>query len=160
MLPTHPQGLDAESLMEKVQNGLELDSRLTELSRIWPWVEALADEYGLDDETRYSLHLCMEEALANVVLHGYRDEPGHPIVIRSSVMNGWLLIAIEDEAPPFSPDEPVAAERKAADLEAMEPGGNGIRLMRRFAGSVAYEGLPHGNRLTLGFRIAPGESVS
>ncbi len=140
--------------MEKVQNGLELDSRLTELSRIWPWVEALADEYGLAEEQRFAMHLCLEEALANVVLHGYGEEPGHPIAIRSSVMDGWLFIAIEDEAPPFAPDEAGPSGQNPADLEAMEPGGNGIRLLRRFAGSVVYEPLQPGNRLTIGFPLA------
>ena len=146
--------------MEKLQNGIELDSRLTELGRMWPWAEALADEYGIDQETRFAVHLCLEEALANVVLHGYREEPGHPIVIRASVAGDWLLMAIEDEAPHFAPDEHAAMEPQAADLETMEPGGNGIRLLRRFAGSVVYEALPRGNRLTLGFRIAQRENVS
>ncbi len=139
--------------MEKLQPGLELDSRLTELSRVWPWVEALADEYGVAEETRFAMQLCMEEAVGNVVMHGYRGEPGHAIVIRPSAADGWLSIAIEDEAPPFAPEEAVATEEKPADLELMEPGGNGIRLLRRFAGSVHYEQLPHGNRLTIGFRL-------
>ncbi len=139
--------------MEKLQRGLELDSRLTELSRVRPWVEALADEYSVAEETRFAMQLCTEEALANIVMHGYRGEPGHAIVIRASVAGGWLSIAIEDEAPPFAPEESVATAEKPADLEHVEPGGNGIRLLRRFAGSVVYEPLPHGNRLTIGFRI-------
>jgi serine/threonine-protein kinase RsbW len=144
--------------MENLQHGLELDSRLAELSRVWPWIEALADEYGVAGETRFAMQLCMEEALANVVMHGYREEPGHPIVVRASAAGEWLFIAIEDEAPPFSLEEAVPPTKEPADLEAMEPGGNGIRLLRRFAGSVAYEPLPHGNRLTIGFSLALPEA--
>jgi anti-sigma regulatory factor (Ser/Thr protein kinase) len=32
-------------------------------------------------------------------------------------------------------------------------GGQGIRLMRKFAGSLAYQRLPGGNRLTMGFAL-------
>jgi serine/threonine-protein kinase RsbW len=135
---------------------LELDSRLTDLCRVWPWTEAWASQYGLAEQTRFALHLCMEEALANVVLHGYQNEPGHPVVIRCSVADGWLAFTIEDEAPPFTPVDTDLSKPadKADDLELMEPGGNGIRLLYRFAGSLQYERLPSGNRLTIGFPLS------
>jgi serine/threonine-protein kinase RsbW len=138
---------------------LELDSRLTDLCRVWPWTEAWASAHGLAEQTRFALHLCMEEALANVVLHGYQNQPGHPVVIRCSMEGGWLVFAIEDEAPPFTPVDPDLARPadNADDLELMEPGGNGIRLLHRFAGSLKYERLPRGNRLTIGFPLSPPE---
>jgi serine/threonine-protein kinase RsbW len=141
-------------LLNRLQDRIELDSRLTELSRVQPWVEALADQYGVSDDTRFSMQLCMEEALANVVIHGYGNEPGHPIVIRSSVSAHNLLFAIEDQAAPFAPVEPdPPGDAAPVSLESMEPGGNGIRLLYRFAGSVAYERFADGNRLTIGFPI-------
>jgi anti-sigma regulatory factor (Ser/Thr protein kinase) len=142
-------------LMDKTEDRLELDSRIDELGRVQPWVDALADRHGVAQDTRYAMQLCMEEALANVVLHGYRNQPGHPIVIRSSVADGILFFAIEDQAPPFAPidPDPQGDARPPASLESIEPGGNGILLMRHFAASVAYEELPGGNRLTLGFSL-------
>jgi anti-sigma regulatory factor (Ser/Thr protein kinase) len=35
----------------------------------------------------------------------------------------------------------------------MTPGGQGLRLLYRFANSVEYERLADGNRLTLGFVV-------
>ena len=142
--------------MDEAQDHLELDSKLTEIGRAWPWVEALADRHRLSPETRYAIHLCLEEALANIVLHGYRDEAGHPIVIQSYVRGGWLFFEVNDEAPPFAPtaaSDPPA--RDEVSLESIQPGGNGIPLMRRFAGLLHYARLPNGNRLTLGFPVAP-----
>src|ERR1700749_1944790 len=86
----------ARMLLNRLQDRIELDSRLTELSRVQPWVEGLADQYGFGEDTRFAMQLCVEEALANVVMHGYRNEPGHPIVIRCSVSAGNLLFVIED----------------------------------------------------------------
>jgi serine/threonine-protein kinase RsbW len=144
--------------MDEPQNRLQLDSRLSELSTVIPWAEALADRYGLPEETRYAVNLCLEEALANVVLHGYKDEPGHPIVVESFVSEGSLFFAVEDKTPPFAPVDP--GDRSPLDLDAMQPGGNGIHLIHRFAGSVAYEPLPDGNRLTIGFPISVRKNVS
>ena len=148
-------------LLNKLQDRIELDSRLTELTRVQPWIDALADQYGFSEDTRFAMHLCVEEALANVVMHGYRSEPGHPIVLRSSVSGYNLFLVIEDRAPAFAPVEP-ASPRDATtpvSLESIEPGGNGIRLLYRFAGSVAYERFADGNRLTIGFPL-PKDGVS
>jgi anti-sigma regulatory factor (Ser/Thr protein kinase) len=148
-------------LLNKLQDRIELDSRLTELSRVQPWIEALADQYGFNGDTRFAMHLCVEEALANVVMHGYGNEPGHPIVIRSSVSGRSLFFVIEDQAPSFAPVEPAPPgdAKTAVSLESIQPGGNGIRLLHRFAGSLAYERCADGNRLTIGFPI-PIEGVS
>jgi len=147
--------------MDEAEDRLELDSNLTELTRVWGWAEGLAERHHLADEARYAIQLCLEEGLANVILHGYGNEPGHPVVVRSLVANGWLYFAIEDEAPPFSPPEPGSASDagKPASLESIEPGGNGIRLLRRFAGSLHYESWAGGNRLTVGFPLGQGAGM-
>jgi serine/threonine-protein kinase RsbW len=144
-----------EMLVENLQDRLELDSRLTELSRVPSWIESLADRLGFDQDALFAMQLCIEESLANVVLHGYRSHAGHPIVIRASVSEGILFFAIDDQAPPFSPVEPRALNevREPATLESIQPGGNGLRLLHRFAGSLAYERLSGGNRLTIGFPL-------
>jgi anti-sigma regulatory factor (Ser/Thr protein kinase) len=141
--------------MDDPQHRLELDSRLSELSRVQPWIETVADRYGFGQDARFAIHLCMEEALANVVLHGYRNEPGHPIVLRASVAGSSLFFRIDDKAPPFVPADPPsrADALPPVSLETIQPGGNGIHLLHRFAESLAYDVLPEGNRLTIGFAL-------
>jgi serine/threonine-protein kinase RsbW len=148
-------------LMESTQDSLQLDSQLAELSRVQPWIEALADQYAFGQDVRFAMQLCMEEALANVVMHGYRNEPGHPIVIRSSISAHALHFAIDDKAPPFVPAEPELRNdaTASASLESIQPGGNGLRLLHRFAGSLAYERLSDGNRLTIGFPLPSNDSI-
>lgn len=153
-------GAEPEMLMDEPRDRLLLDSRLSELSNVIPWAEALSDRYGLAEETRYAMNLCLEEALANVVLHGYKNQPGYPIVIESYLSTGSLFFAVEDKAPPFVPVDPGERTPRPLVLDAMEPGGNGIRLIHRFAGSVSYERLPDGNRLTMGFPISVAKKVS
>jgi len=143
--------------IEELQDLLVLDSQLTELNRAQSWVEGLADRLGLNEKARYAISLCLEEALANVVLHGYRNEPGHPVVIRYRFSLDTLSFAIEDKAPPFNPVDasPSTTRPKQPGLELLTPGGNGIRLLRQFAESLVYERLADGNRLMIGFSIFP-----
>jgi anti-sigma regulatory factor (Ser/Thr protein kinase) len=119
------------------------------------WANALADRLRLSERTRYTICLCLEEALSNVILHGYRNESGHPIVIRRWLASEMLYFAIEDKAPPFAPDNdpPSTATPEARSIESLTPGGNGIHLLRHFADSLAYEQLREGNQLTIGFSI-------
>ena len=141
--------------MEEPQDLLVLDSRLAELSRAQSWAETLAERIGLNENTQYAIRLCLEEAIANVILHGYKNESGHPVVIRRWQSSEMLFFAIEDEAPHFAPDDipPSTGTPQPPSLESLTPGGNGIRLLRHFAGSLIYEQFREGNRLTLGFSI-------
>lgn len=144
-----------EMQTEESQDLLVLDSRLSELSRVQSWAEELADRLNLNQKTRYAIRLCLEEALANIVIHGYRSESGHPVVIRRWLAVGMLYFAIEDQAPPFAQEEDARGTdaREPASLESLTPGGNGIPLLRHFAGYLGYVRLPEGNRLTIGFLI-------
>ena len=138
------------------QDLLVLDSRLAELSRAQSWAEAFADQHGASESTRYAIRLCLEEALANVILHGYQGEHGHPVVIRRWLSSDTLFFAIDDQAPPFNPVDAPASTRgsETSSLESLTPGGNGLPLLRHFAGWLAYERLPDGNRLAIGFVIS------
>jgi len=141
---------------EEAQEPLVLDSRLAELSRAQSWAQSLAQHLGLSEKTLYAIRLCLEEALANVVLHGYRSEPGHLIVMRNWSESNMLFIAIEDDAQEFTPeDSPPPGASEPASLESLTPGGYGIHLLRHFADSLVYERLVEGNRLTMGFSIHP-----
>ena len=151
--PTHAR--QPEMLMDEAPQQLVLDSRLDDLARLSPWVEVVANRCGFEERLRFALHLCVEEALANIVLHGYRGEPGHPILVAFEITGSTLLLTIEDEAPPFVPPDELqpSASDRLVDLDSIEPGGNGLRLLRHFAGSLEYERTERGNRLTIGFPL-------
>lgn len=142
----------------KAEARLTLTSQLAELSRVWPWVDALAEEYAIPRETHDAINLCLEEALSNIIRHGYRGQPDNDITIDFTSTGTSLTFTIEDHAPHFAPTEQEDSQ-PAASLEEYRPGGLGVQLMRRFASTLAWEPLPQGNRLTIGFAVAqpPGK---
>lgn len=134
---------------------LALRSALSDLALVSPWVEYLAAQYAISDNTQFAMNLCLEEVLSNVIRHGYAGRPGRPILVQfaSIPRDGYFTLVIEDEAPLF---DPLAAPKPpvSRSLDDTRVGGNGIRLLRQFADALEYHATPTGNRLTLGFRAA------
>lgn len=134
---------------------LTLQSRISELARIPPWIEHLAAMHAIPVETQFAMNLCLEEALSNIVRHGYADAPGHIISIRYLMpRSGVFRFVLADEAPHFNPVEAVLPPIPSS-LDNLQVGGQGIRLMRQFADSLKYEAAPKGNRLCLTFIAEP-----
>jgi anti-sigma regulatory factor (Ser/Thr protein kinase) len=143
-----------ESSSDAQERRLTIPSRLEGLSLVQPWVEGLAAEYAISDNTQFAINLCLEEALSNVIRHGYLGEPGHSVsVVFTAERDGGIAFIVEDHAPPFNPLESVPAREAAtpASLEELQPSGRGISFIRKFSRSLSYERLPDGNRLTIGF---------
>ncbi|MGB8260462.1 MAG: ATP-binding protein, partial [Terracidiphilus sp.] len=108
---------------------LVLASRLEELARVFPWVEALACAHALPPETCFAINLCLEEALSNAIRHGYAGDAGQTLTVEFALNSGQVVFVVEDAAPPFDPltrAEPAAAPT----LDELIPGGQGIHLIR------------------------------
>jgi serine/threonine-protein kinase RsbW len=142
----------------KPMSRLTLKSQLEDMAALWPWVEAIVAEYAISPDMAFTIHLCLEEAISNVIRHGYRGQPGHTLTVDyASPSAHELVFTIEDQALPFNPlDAPLIEEQPAPSPEdLLRPGGRGILLMRKFASTLAYQRLENGNgdgnRLTIGF---------
>ncbi|HEY1806170.1 MAG TPA: ATP-binding protein [Terracidiphilus sp.] len=145
--------MPAEETVKPVSR-LTLGSRLEDLTLLWRWVEARSAEHAIPPDTEFAIQLCLEEAVSNIIRHGYGGHPGHALTVETiPAETGNLVFRIEDQAAPFNPldepDEPPALK----SIDDLPPGGQGIRLLRKFAGTITYERLAGGNRLTIGFRL-------
>ncbi len=58
---------------------LTLESKLSEIARIPPWIEKLAALHSIPERARFAMDLCLEEAVSNVIRHGYAGEPNHAL---------------------------------------------------------------------------------
>lgn len=152
---------------------LILESQISEIDLLWPWVESLAAAYAIPPDTLFAIHLCLEESVSNVIRHGYQGQPGHHLTVDFSLApanapatNGSanspanspaniLVFTVEDQAPPFNPLEDLAvpAMPAAGSIDRLNPGGHGIRLLRKFAADLDYQRLANGNRLTIRFTL-------
>jgi serine/threonine-protein kinase RsbW len=136
---------------DQIEERLTLHSRLSDIAQLPVWLESIASRYSVPSETHYAMDLCLEEVLVNIIRHGYGREADFPIrVCFKTSRSGDFLFIVEDDAPRFDPLE--APELPAIDVgEEMRVGGQGIRLLRRFADTLEYEPTPTGNQLSIGF---------
>lgn len=147
--------MTAESTTKPVHR-LTLRSQLGDLALLWPWVEALAGEYSIPAETTFAIHLCLEEAVSNVVRHGYRGLPDYTLTVScASPAERVLEFTVDDQAPPFDPlaDSDLANAPAPSPIDELRPGGRGVRLLKTFAGTLAYQPTASGNRLIIGFAL-------
>lgn len=131
---------------------LNLQSSLSDLTLISPWIEHLSAQFAIPGDLHFAIDLCLQEVISNVMRHGYRGQPGRPILVRFfSPREGHFVFAVEDEAPPF---DPIAAPELPCVDSTGQPriGGHGIRLVRHFADSLEYHRKPTGNCLVMVFR--------
>ena len=138
---------------------LNLRSRMSELAQLFPWIERLASRHAIPANTQFAIDLCLEEVLSNIIRHGYSGKPDHSIAVHfASPRKDYYVFVVEDEAPPFNPV--VSPELPAlGSLDEIRVGGQGIRLLRRFADALEYQSTPTGNRLSIGFTVS-GSSIA
>ena len=102
---------------------------------------------GLSDIDRSRTVLAVDEALANVIEHGYAGREGE-ITLRLSEDDTSFTVVIEDGAPPFNPlsRAPIDIDAK---LDEGADGGMGVEVLRRLT-EARYELTDKGgNRLIL-----------
>jgi serine/threonine-protein kinase RsbW len=119
------------------------------------WAEAWASSHHLGRETAHALRLCVEEAVTNIVFYAYDGvEAARTVSAAAARTADGVTLTITDQGRPFdvaaAPDPGLET-----DLLTATAGGRGIRLMRAFAETLAYERLGARNRLTLTFLTSP-----
>jgi serine/threonine-protein kinase RsbW len=129
---------------------LRLARSMDGLTALGPWMDEVAGTLGLAPPQEYALRLCLEEAVANVVMHGQPAAGAacDRVLVEVRHARGLLHVQVEDNCASFDPLRQPAPDLDA-DLENRTIGGLGIHLMRQYAQSVAYRRENGVNRLEL-----------
>lgn len=130
-------------------------------------VSAVAKRLSFDDAACCQIALAVDEALCNVIRHGYERRTDMPIWISIHPEGSdtdrptSMRIVIEDEARQVEPEV-----IKSRNLEDVRPGGLGVHIIKEVMDEVRYEKRgPVGMRLTMLKRVgtqadATGQSGS
>lgn len=92
--------------------------------------------HAFSDEEILDTQLAVEEAVTNVIVHGYAGTTGQ-VVITGRTTTELIEVRIEDTSPPFNPlsiPEPDITQ----DIEDRKIGGLGIFLIRQVMDDIAY----------------------
>jgi anti-sigma regulatory factor (Ser/Thr protein kinase) len=133
---------------------LVVQAKAPELTRVWDWANALGDRLELSQSTLFAVHLCLEEAVTNIVQYAFTSDPeaGQKKDVRLTFerVDDTIIFTIEDYGSAFDPLA-VATPAMPTTISEASIGGRGIHLMRQFTQRLAYERRDGMNRLTLRF---------
>lgn len=139
---------------------VELLSDPAYLSGARELISSVCKRLGFDDLTCSKVALAVDEALCNVIRHGYKYAEDRPIWISLWALRNaggeaeGVRLVIEDEADPVDP-----ARMKGRELEDVKPGGLGVHIIRDVMDEVNYESRgPVGMRLTMIKRMPRSET--
>jgi serine/threonine-protein kinase RsbW len=91
---------------------------------------------GFSAEAILDTQLAVEEAIANVIIHGYKG-PGGEIDISCSAAQDRVMVQISDAAPRFDPLS-VPEPDLEGSLEERSIGGLGVFLIRQIMDEISY----------------------
>lgn len=131
---------------------LVLRRELGELERLGSWVQTVEQQSGLSADLAFALGLCLEEAIANIIMYG--GTAGGDIHVTLQRTRSGLVVRIEDDGWQFDPTA-VPAPAPPQTLDDAHAGNLGIHLIRTFSTDMRYQRERGRNTLTLTF--APAE---
>lgn len=130
-------------------NRLVIAARLEEVRDACDMVVEAAEAANLDERAVYHCQMAVDEALTNIIEHGYGyEEDDNQIEIACSIERDRFVITITDDSPAFDPLEHAAPD-PAEPLDTREPGGWGIYFIRKLMDNVEYRQVDGRNQLML-----------
>src|SRR5262245_16926883 len=135
MKSTPPRVMTVMSNLEA--HHLELRGDLSGLRRPAGSIEAGA-QHELSADTSFAVQLCLEEAVANIIMPGGARDDRVEIAIELERDGAMLVARIEDTGCEFDPTQ-FAPLSMAKSLDEAKVGDCGIHLMRCFTTGMHYE---------------------
>lgn len=101
-------------------------------------IAAAVEKLGVPDDVCGQVMLAVDEAVTNIIRHGYPDRDDGPITVRfapleSDATRAAFRIVIEDEGEQIESDQ-----IKGRDLDDVRPGGLGVHIIREVMDAVTY----------------------
>lgn len=119
-------------------------------------VGCVAQRLGFNEMQCGQISLAVDEALCNVITHGYERRPDGRLWVELWALDSkpvGIKIVIEDLAPQIDPDK-----IRPRDLDDIRPGGLGVHIIREVMDEVTYERRSGGGmRLTMIKRLRQAE---
>jgi serine/threonine-protein kinase RsbW len=111
-------------------------SDINEIPEISSCLDTVMRAHGFPEDDILDTQLAVEEAITNIITHGYSDAGGE-IVVSCRACDGSVEVRLEDRAKPFDPlalPEPDIT----GDIGDREVGGLGIFLIRQVMDEIRY----------------------
>jgi len=124
--------------MDQTSESTRLPARMENLNRLMEWILDFLREKGFPEERIQDIELASEEALVNIIRHGFPDrEPGEVTIRCRGETDDSVEIEFSDDGVPFDPAS-MAQPDLHLPIEDRRVGGLGVFLIRRLINEVRY----------------------
>jgi serine/threonine-protein kinase RsbW len=117
---------------------LRVESETENLARVRAFVESAAAEGGVATAEGRRLALAVDEAVSNVMEHGYGGEGGRPIDVEVHVFATRVEVRIRDEGRVFDPAEATIRSPLPSPDGRLRSRGYGLLLIHRLCDEVRF----------------------
>ena len=141
---------------KKDKQTIALKSTMESVNEVEAIADKIAEEAGLDEDTRFHVTMAVREAAVNAVLHGNAYDPEKRITASFENTGDSLVIRITDQGKGLDPatlPDPLAPEN------LLRGTGRGIFIIRSFMDEVHFRQLHPGTELTLVKHLPAGEAT-
>ncbi|MBT8070318.1 MAG: ATP-binding protein [Xanthomonadales bacterium] len=121
---------------------LSVKASLDNLQEIRSYIDRAGASLGVSDSALGDLRLVVDEAVTNVIIHGYGDLEGN-VEIRMEAIGNSVIVRIRDRAELFDPDQ-IDAPQLKTPLKDRPFGGMGIFLIKKMTDEAEFLPLPGG----------------
>jgi anti-sigma regulatory factor (Ser/Thr protein kinase) len=118
-------------------------------------VEDFVQACGMPPAAADAVGLAVNEALANVIRHGYSGATDKPIMVVAEKGSGEVRLSIRDWGKRFDP-----AQLPARQKSTLEPGGLGLVCIRQLMDEVEFQRLADGMLLKMVKKAAKDERAA
>lgn len=112
-------------------------SEIQELPSMLKWLQVRLEERGVEKKMVGRLELALEEAVVNIISHGYRGNRGK-IELGFQWSSDCAELFVRDWGPPFDPLTNAPKVDLETTLEKREQGRLGIYLMKQIVDEMRY----------------------
>lgn len=127
---THSDSLAStlKPVAHAMKNKLVVLSSTENLEKIRNFVAASAETLGVAQSTIEDLQLAVDEAVTNIIEHGYDTESGN-IEVHIYTQENKVVVSIRDDAPNFDLQTFKQPDLSISPLDKDAPGGYGVSLI-------------------------------
>jgi serine/threonine-protein kinase RsbW len=133
---------------------LTLKNDLGEIPRLAEFVDAFCAPLVPTSKDVNALQLALEEAVINVINHGYTDGRPHNLTVELGAADRRVTVIVTDDAPAYNP-----LARAEVDItlpvDDRPIGGLGVHLVKKLMDSACYERRDGRNVLTFVRTLGP-----
>lgn len=122
---------------------------LSELPFMLSFVREEASKRNFSSEDLNQIEIAIEEALVNIIQHGYLNDSGHIAIECAPYRESGLEITLTDNGIPYNPLSNLPNFNLEAQLDERIIGGYGVFLINKFMTEVNYKREGNKNILSL-----------